>query len=77
MLFQLYCNNREVETLNATKTERQQVVNEKEIIVADLDQRVKTIKREHGRHSRELQQIDKEIRWVDLGLDWRWEIIII
>uniref|UniRef100_A0A8C7LVV2 Structural maintenance of chromosomes protein n=1 Tax=Oncorhynchus mykiss TaxID=8022 RepID=A0A8C7LVV2_ONCMY len=63
-LFQLYHNQQGLSALSKTLRKRQEAVAGQKTGLNGWEQSVKAQKKEHGRFTRELQQIEKEIRWV-------------
>uniref|UniRef100_A0A674EXU4 Structural maintenance of chromosomes protein n=1 Tax=Salmo trutta TaxID=8032 RepID=A0A674EXU4_SALTR len=63
-LFQLYHNQQGLSALSKTLRKRQEAVAGQKTGLDGWEQSVKAQKKEHGRFTRELQQIEKEIRWV-------------
>lgn len=61
-LFQLYHNERVVNVLVESLREKQEAVAVKKSVVEEWEQTVKAQKKEHGRLSRELQKVEKEIK---------------
>lgn len=61
-LFQLYHNERGINALVESLREKQEAVAVKKSVVEELEQTVKAQKKEHGRLSRELQKLEKEIK---------------
>ncbi|KAG7329576.1 hypothetical protein KOW79_007750 [Hemibagrus wyckioides] len=61
-LFQLYHNERGINALVETLREKQEAVTVKKSVVEEWEQTVKAQKKEHGRLSRELQKLEKEIK---------------
>lgn len=61
-LFQLYHNERDINALMESRREKQEAVAVKKSVVEDWEQTVKAQKKEHGRLSRELQKLEKEIK---------------
>uniref|UniRef100_A0A6Q2YEA5 Structural maintenance of chromosomes protein n=1 Tax=Esox lucius TaxID=8010 RepID=A0A6Q2YEA5_ESOLU len=62
-LFQLYHNQQGLSALSETLRQRQEDVSNQKTCLEGWEQTVKTQKKEHGRLNRELQLIEKEIRW--------------
>uniref|UniRef100_A0A8C7LI76 Structural maintenance of chromosomes protein n=1 Tax=Oncorhynchus kisutch TaxID=8019 RepID=A0A8C7LI76_ONCKI len=63
-LFQLYHNEQGLSALSKTLRKRQEAVAGQKTGLNGWEQSIKAQKKEHGRFTRELQQIEKEIRWV-------------
>jgi hypothetical protein len=63
-LFQLYHNQQGLSALSKTLRKRQEAVAGQKTGLNGWEQSIKAQKKEHGRFTRELQQIEKEIRWV-------------
>ncbi|MCI4380324.1 hypothetical protein PGIGA_G00238670 [Pangasianodon gigas] len=61
-LFQLYHNERGINALMESLREKQEAVAVKKSVVEEWEQTVKAQKKEHGRLSRELQKLEKEIK---------------
>ncbi|XP_066505148.1 structural maintenance of chromosomes protein 1B [Hoplias malabaricus] len=61
-LFQLYRNERGIEALLVSLREKQESVTAVQSSVGVLEQALKSRKKEHGRVSRELQKLEKDIR---------------
>ncbi|KAI5616143.1 structural maintenance of chromosomes protein 1B [Silurus asotus] len=61
-LYQLYHNERGVNTLVESLSEKQEAVAVKNSVVEEWEQSVKAQKKEHGRLNRELQKLEKEIK---------------
>ncbi|KAF4094287.1 hypothetical protein AMELA_G00011810 [Ameiurus melas] len=61
-LFQLYHKERVVNVLVESLREKQEAVAVKKSVVEEWEQSVKAQKKEHGRLSRELQKVEKEIK---------------
>ncbi|KAM7415108.1 hypothetical protein PAMA_019774 [Pampus argenteus] len=61
-LAELYHNEKGISVLSNTLSEKQQVAAAQNNKLVNLEQTVKTYKKEHGRLSREQQRIEKEIR---------------
>uniref|UniRef100_A0A674EYU5 Structural maintenance of chromosomes protein 1B-like n=1 Tax=Salmo trutta TaxID=8032 RepID=A0A674EYU5_SALTR len=70
-LFQLYHNQQGLSALSKTLRKRQEAVAGQKTGLDGWEQSVKAQKKEHGRFTRELQQIEKEIRWVEQTLSLR------
>ncbi|KAM4619154.1 structural maintenance of chromosomes protein 1B [Polymixia lowei] len=70
-LFQLYHNQKDISALSDSLREKQQAAAAKKSSLDDWEQAVKACKKEHGRLTRELQQIDKEIRTQEQTLSLR------
>uniref|UniRef100_A0A8C7LIW0 Structural maintenance of chromosomes protein n=1 Tax=Oncorhynchus kisutch TaxID=8019 RepID=A0A8C7LIW0_ONCKI len=62
-LFQLYHNEQGLSALSKTLRKRQEAVAGQKTGLNGWEQSIKAQKKEHGRFTRELQQIEKEIRW--------------
>lgn len=63
-LFQLYHNERGVNALVESLTEKQEAVSVKKSVVEEWEQTVKAQKKEHGRLNRELLKLEKEIKYA-------------
>lgn len=61
-LFQLYRNERGTQVVLGCLRERQDAAAAQKKVLETWEQTVKSQKKEHGRLSRELQQIEKQIR---------------
>ncbi|KAI5105496.1 structural maintenance of chromosomes protein 1B, partial [Silurus meridionalis] len=61
-LYQLYHNERGVNSLVESLSEKQEAVAVKNSVVEEWEQSVKAQKKEHGRLNRELQKLEKEIK---------------
>ena len=68
-LVELYHNEKGISVLSDTLRERQQAAAAKNSILMNGEKAVKTLKKEHGRLTREQQHIEKEIRYVCVDLD--------
>ncbi|XP_029615102.1 structural maintenance of chromosomes protein 1B [Salmo trutta] len=70
-LFQLYHNQQGLSALSKTLRKRQEAVAGQKTGLDGWEQSVKAQKKEHGRFTRELQQIEKEIRGQEQTLSLR------
>ncbi|CAB1322747.1 unnamed protein product [Coregonus sp. 'balchen'] len=70
-LFQLYHNQQGLSALSQTLRKRQEAVAGQKTGLEGWEQTVKAQKKEHGRFTRELQQIEKEIRGQEQTLSLR------
>lgn len=61
-LFQLYHNERGVETLSESLRQKQETVATTKRAIDVREQAVKTQRKEHGRLTREMQKLEKKIR---------------
>ncbi|XP_073423765.1 structural maintenance of chromosomes protein 1B isoform X2 [Dendrobates tinctorius] len=68
-LFQLFYNENKLDSLSRTLEEKQVETNIQKERVAHCEMELKTVKRESGRMSRELQQIEKEIKSREILLN--------
>lgn len=62
MLFQLFHNEKRIEAQSESLRDKQVAVSEQKSNLDVWEQTVKTQKKEHGRLTRDLQRLEKEIR---------------